>query len=306
MDAEQAVHTLLQDLDADLRGKFPSTVNGQSGLQDATGRSPADPVPRPARPYVLLDTPSTLAHATQGDVMRLSGLSMSRITQGDQHDTAAHTAVHVAGQQVSLYSHQGQLQIKAAAGPVSVQAHTDALEILADQSVQILSVNDRITISAKNSIEIVAGDSKVALKGGDVEFSTPGTFEVKSATHNFMGGGSGRTSLSALPQSSTNPVLDGAVAALASMAPTLGVKPKVHPLRYYEQFRALDELTGEPVAGQRYRIEFADGRMVRGRTDAQGLTRRVMTEAGVGLKLFWEAKPQSPARDASASVDQSC
>jgi hypothetical protein len=68
----------------------------------------------------------------------------------------------------------------------------------------------------------------------------------------------------------------------------------------------LDEITGEPVAGQRYRIEFADGRIVRGRTDALGLTRRVMTEAGVGLKLFWEAKPHSPARDASAPVDQEC
>jgi type VI secretion system secreted protein VgrG len=245
VEPEQAVHTLVQDLDPAVRGKFPATVDGQSGLQDASGRSPADPVPRPARPYVLLDTPSTLAHATQGDVMRLSGLSMSRITQGDQHDTAAHTAVHVAGQQMSLYSHQGQLQVKAAAGPVSIQAHTDALEILADQSVQILSVNDRITISAKNSIEIVAGDSKVTLKGGDVEFSTPGTFEVKSATHNFLGGGSGSAELPALPQGKlTEPPVD--------------VELHFH----------YDDLS--PVANAPYKITFEDGSTRQGTLDASG------------------------------------
>jgi len=244
-DADQALHTLTQDLDPKERGKHPSHVNGQEAKQPKSGRQLSDPVPRPARPYLLLDTPGTLAHATPGDVMRLSGLSTSRITQGDQHDAAAHTALHLAGEQVSLYTHEGQLQIKAAAGPVSLQAHADKLEILADQTVQILSVNDSIRIEASSKIEIVAGDSKITLQGGNIELSTSGSFEVKSSTHNFLGGGSGNSTLPALPQGKLS-------------EPPADVELHFH----------YDDLS--PVVNAPYKITFEDGTTRQGTLNAAG------------------------------------
>jgi uncharacterized protein (DUF2345 family) len=76
----------------------------------------------------------------------------------------------------------------AANGPVSLRAHTDALSILADQSVTITSVNDEIRIGANQQIQLVAGQSAITLNGGDIDFTTPGAFTVHGATHAFLGG----------------------------------------------------------------------------------------------------------------------
>ncbi|MFN7693848.1 MAG: DUF2345 domain-containing protein [Burkholderiales bacterium] len=291
-EADQALHTLTQDLDTKERGKHPSHVNGQEAKQPKSGRALEDPVPRPARPYLILDTPSTLAHATPGDVMRLSGLSTSRITQGDQHDTAAHTALHLAGEQVSLYTHEGQLQVKAAAGPVSLQAHADKLEILADQTVQILSVNDSIRIEAQSKIEIVAGDSKITLQGGNIELSTSGSFEVKSSTHNFLGGGSGSAKLPSLPKHGADLVqfepLAAVVPAVASAAAAKVLKrPKLERERFDEAFKLLDP-DGQPLPRVAFKAQSVkDAKKARTKTDGGAV--RVVTAAAepVTFELRW-------------------
>jgi type VI secretion system secreted protein VgrG len=87
----------------------------------------------------------------------------------------------------------------AANGPVSLRAHTAALSILADQSVSITSVNDEIRISANQQIQLIAGQSGITLKGGDIDFVTPGAFTVHGATHGFEAGGSGVAALPGLP-----------------------------------------------------------------------------------------------------------
>nr|WP_310739945.1 DUF2345 domain-containing protein [Inhella proteolytica] len=202
-------------------------------------------MPRPDRPYLLLDSPSSLAHTSAGDVVSVSGQHTTRVSQGDQHETAAHTGVQVSGQHTSLYTHEGELQVKATAGPVSLHAHSDTLEILADQSVQILSVNDSIRIQAKDKIEIVAGDSTLVLRGGDIDFFTPGTFLIKSAIHDFKGGGSGPAVLPALPQGKTD-----------------------EPPTEIELNYDYDDLT--PVQGAAYKVTFEDGTVRQGKLDASG------------------------------------
>ena len=51
---------------------------------------------------------------------------------------------------------------------VSLQAHTDQLEILADGAVTVISVNDSIEIKAKEKIVLQAGQAAVTLEGGDI------------------------------------------------------------------------------------------------------------------------------------------
>ncbi len=46
-------------------------------------------------------------------------------------------------------------------GTVSLCAYTDALSILADQSLTIVSVNDEIRIGANDPIQFVAGQSSI-------------------------------------------------------------------------------------------------------------------------------------------------
>jgi hypothetical protein len=117
----------------------------------------------------------------------------------------------------------------------------------------------------------------VTLKGGDVEFSTPGTFEVKSATHNFLGGGSGPAELPALPQGKLN-------------EPT-----KLLELRY-----AYPDL--KPVVSAPFVVRFDDGTSRSGKLDTQGYA-RIENPPSAGQVFFGyderEAHPRSP-RQANA------
>lgn len=248
-DSGQAWTKLTQDLDPKQDGKHPDTVSGQDSRQPQAGsRTPQDPTPRTAKPHLVLDSAASLAAVTPGDYASLAGQHHSRTTQGDQHETAAHTHHQLTGEHFSLYAHAGQLQMKAAAGPVSLQAHTDALEILADQSLQILSVNDEIHILAKDSITLTGGDSSITLKGGDIEVKTSGTFEVKTATHEFLGGGSNPAELEALPNAKLNE------------------EPAFMELNLHDEWL-------QPVAGAPYVVVFEDGTRREGKLDANGHAR---------------------------------
>jgi type VI secretion system secreted protein VgrG len=60
-----------------------------------------------------------------------------------------------------------------------LRAHTDALQILADKDMSVISVNGEIRISASTKIELIAGQSSITLDGANIEFETTGAFAVK-------------------------------------------------------------------------------------------------------------------------------
>lgn len=59
------------------------------------------------------------------------------------------------------------------------------------------------------------------------------------------------------------------------------------PGRFTEQYRAVDERSGAPLANVPYLIELADGRTLRGKTDALGLTARVSSHAPEQVSVTW-------------------
>ena len=205
-EASQSIEQLIQSLDPQRDGRYEGSVNGQPAQKEDASRQPTGPVERPAKPTLTLDTPSTLAQITEAGIAQFAGQDSAWVTQGDWHETAAHTFSLVAGRTASWYVHEQGIQAKAANGPVSLRAHTDRLEILADQDVQVLSVNDEITISAQTRIELIGGDSSVTLDGGDITFKTPGSFVVKAATHNWEGAGGGAVGIAHLPAGTVNGV----------------------------------------------------------------------------------------------------
>ncbi|HEY0819462.1 MAG TPA: type VI secretion system Vgr family protein [Rhizobacter sp.] len=245
--AQEAVQGLLDALDIDQDGKHPSEQQGSS-------RDAKDPVAQFAKPYIVFDTPSAAITASPASIASYSGQDTTIAAQGDVHATAAHTASLVSGETTSLYTHEGELQTIAANGRLSLRAHTDALELLADQDITVISVNDEITITAKERIEIVGGDSKVVLHGGNIEFATPGSFTVKAASHSWAGGGKGNASLSPLPT---------------------GLQPSDGP--FIGQY-VLNKTDERPFEGYRYRIVDGDRVLLEGMTTPTGQTGLVSTD----------------------------
>jgi type VI secretion system secreted protein VgrG len=265
-DAAKAQADFIDQIDPQAKGKYTSAVNGHSAMKAMVGSRELDadqPVEKFASSIVLMDSAASINWATPASTVIYAGQQLHWTTQSDLHMTAAHTLSSVAGNAANLFTHSGGIRAIAANGPVSLQAHTDQLEILADDSITVISVNDGIEIKAKEKIILQAGRSSITLDGANIIFACPGKFTVKGGQHLFDAGASKSAKLSKLPDS----------------------RMKI----YKERLRAIDATTGTPVASLPYRIELEDGTVISGRTDSDGKTEQVATADPAILKVFWNS-----------------
>ena len=140
-----------------------------------------------------------------------------------QHLIAAQTWNHLNGKPGKKL-----LEAVAANGPVSLQAHTDKLEILADKEVTVISTTSTISINAKTKIVLKAGQTSITLDGANITFACPGTFSVKGALESLDSG--------------------------ASSAAVLGRLPDSRVKRFDEQFQLKDP-NGKPLQEVYYKVE---------------------------------------------------
>jgi type VI secretion system secreted protein VgrG len=150
-------------------------------------------------PVVLMDSASTINWATPASTVIYAGQQLHWTTQADVHFTAGYTVASVAAGAAAFFTHSGGIQAFAGNGPLSLQAHTDQLEILADKAITVISVNDAIEIKAKEKIVIQAGQSAITLEGGNITFACPGNFTVKGGKHTFDSAGRQSANLASLP-----------------------------------------------------------------------------------------------------------
>jgi type VI secretion system secreted protein VgrG len=234
-DAATAQTDFTALLDPKEKGKFDNAVNGQTALKAKSGARELDaaqPVEKFGASVVLMDSPASINLATPASTVLYAGRQLSFTTQSDLHMRAAHTASMVAANAVSLFTHGGGIQAIAGNGPVSLQAHTDGLEIVADKEITVISVNDCIEIKAKQKIVLQAGQSAITLEGGDITFACPGKFSVKGGKHLFDKGASRNSALDALPDTRFK--------------------------TFAQQVRAIHEPTGEAITQMPYKLETAD------------------------------------------------
>ena len=246
--ALQAHSDFICAIDPQQSGKHPASVNGQQAFKARAGSRELDtgaPVEKFATPLVLLETPASTHWASPASTAVFAGQQLQWTTQGDSHWSAGATVASVSGEASSLFSHAGGIQAYAGNGPLSLQAHTDALEILSDQAITVVSVNGDIQILAKNKVTLQAGQSAVELDGGNITFTCPGTFTVKGGAHPFEGPGSDAAQL---------PVLPSGV-----------ISPKQENLELVHQYH-----DGEGIKGAKYTAKLSNGEIRTGTLDASG------------------------------------
>jgi type VI secretion system VgrG family protein len=242
--ANRAQTDLQQAIDPRQDGHYTGPVNGQSATKpQGAQRDGGDPVERFAQPAALLETPASLALTTPGSAASFAGEHHHLTSQRDTHLAAGATLSTVSGDAASLYAADGGMKIIANHGPVSIEAHTDAMQILADQSVTVTSTTDRIDVLAKDKLVLQAGQSTITLDGPNITIACPGNFTVKSGTHEWLGGESQAAPLPALPNG-TMPLT------------TLKLDHRYHDDK------------GLPLAD--YEATLADGSVRKGKLDGQG------------------------------------
>jgi len=231
--ANDAQVAFLAQIDPEQEGKHAGAVGGHTALKATSGSRDLDaaqPVEKFATPVMLLDGASSINWASPASTVVFAGGQLQWTAQSDMQWTAGHTISAVAANAIGLFTHSGGIQAIAANGPVSLQAHTDQLEILADKEITIISVNDVIEIKANQKIVLQAGQSSVTLEGGDITFACPGNFTVKGGQHIFDGGAAQAPALPPLPTALT------AVLSASQMIK----QPGTHSLRF--AFAGADEI----------------------------------------------------------------
>ena len=317
----------LKQLDPMQLGKFASEVNGQQALKPKSlaerTLDPQQPVEQFAQAVVHIDSAASMNFATAASSLLYAGEHLQWCTQADTHWAAAHSIANVSGTATSLFTHSGGLQAIAANGQVSLQAHTDALKLLADNDVTVISANGHIEIKAKKKISLMAGQAAVTLEGGNISFACPGKITVKGGQHLFDKGahkaavleklldsrfklfdeqfqlkGSNGTPIPDLPYKITTAEgdvyrgisdKDGYAERISTMdrsqikiEPDDSVlhKPKVG---FDEQIQFVNA-NEVPLTHVPYAMKLANGTVIKGVTDNQGMTQRVVTKMPVAIK----------------------
>ncbi|QID19237.1 type VI secretion system tip protein VgrG [Nitrogeniibacter mangrovi] len=246
LNANKQQTEFIDSLDPAKDGTFDGSVGGQEAKKAQPGsRTPGEPTERFATPTLVTEGPDDIGLSTPASTVLFASQHVHATVHEDLHIASAKTYATTAGEAASLFTHSGGIKSIAAAGSHTIQAHTDEMEILADESVTVTSSNDEIHILAKDTIVLKAGQSSVTLKGGDITFACPGTFSVKGAGNAFEG--------------------PGRVPAKVDDLPTgrIGREPNWLDL----------ELRGweaQPIKHTRYLVTFADGSSRRGTLDANG------------------------------------
>ncbi|MCQ6963984.1 type VI secretion system tip protein VgrG [Aromatoleum toluolicum] len=248
LTANRNQSAFIDALDATREGHFTGSAGGQDVRKARPGsRDPDAPAERFPRPFIVTEGPDDIGLSTPASALHFAGGNLHATTQKDFHAAAARSFSATVGAGASWFSHSGGIRSIAAAGRQTIQAHTDAMEILADQSVSITSSNDEIHVLAKDRIVLQAGQSSVTLQGGDITFACPGTFSVKGAGHAFEGPARGHASLAPLPSSQTE-------------------------MREWIEISHFDA-EGEAFVGQGYTIHFEGNQVIDGKLDGNGFAR---------------------------------
>ena len=203
-DGDQAWQHHADQMDPQAQGRYEGSVGGQEAKK-AQGRALTDPVERFAKPLLHLDTPVSASFVTPTSILLFSGQDTSVSAQGDVHSTSAHSFSAVSGQTTSLYTHSGGIKAITANAGLSLRAHTDAQQIWSEKDLTVQSTTDEVRIQASKSITLTAGQSQIVIEGGNITFTCPGTWTVKGASHDWLGGGNGAAQLSGLPSGSVKP-----------------------------------------------------------------------------------------------------
>jgi uncharacterized protein (DUF2345 family) len=200
LTALKSTTQLREKIDPQVDGKYSGEVNGQSAMKPDDGRTPgSNPVERFAAALLLAESPEQIIWTTPASAVAYAGQNLQMTVQQDLHISAGETVSTVSGEHTALFAQEGPIKVIAANGPVSLQANTGELELLADQAITITATDNRIDVLAQQKVVLQAGNSAITLEGGDITFSCPGTFTVKAGQHPFLGGASDAAAVPALP-----------------------------------------------------------------------------------------------------------
>lgn len=197
------------------------------------------------RPIVAVSAPAGAVIASQQNVVLGAESTIDALSVGDTRVAAGGSLLMRAARGMSLFAYKFGMRLVAATGNIRIETQNGDVEITSLGRIKLIA-SKGIELQSPE-IKMVAQGAQVNYGGGAITEQSTGTHTIKSANFKHMKGGSGSPEELKLPSTE---------------------------VEHDQQVMMVDQVTGEPLPNQRYRITLEDGTVFEGKSDSGGKTER--------------------------------
>lgn len=205
------------------------------------------------QPVVALSAPAGVAVTSQDNIAIGAQTHVDVVSIGNTQLSVGRKLLARVSESISLFAHRLGIKLIAASGKLELQTHGGDIELTSAKRI-VLTAADEIVLQAPK-LRLVAQGAQVEIGGGAITQQSSGEHTIKSSKFAHVKPGGGSPAAVTLPKSES-----------------------AHDLQTVLRWMGTDE----PMTNQRYRITMEDGRSFEGRTDAAGLTERVLSTIPFG------------------------
>ncbi|MDR3391952.1 MAG: type VI secretion system Vgr family protein [Sulfuriferula sp.] len=214
-------------------------------------------LPHHTDPIISLIAKNDLSLTARQDMQMHAGETLNLLNADDsQHTTGGVWRIH-SGQAIGLTAGgmkrnaTAGIQLIAAQGDTTIQAHNDAISLKAKANLDIKSAQTNIDLAAATDITLrTAGGAGITIAGGNITVQCPGKLTVQAGQKSFMGGTSANYALPEMP----------------------------HGKLYSAAYQVNGE-DSKPLAGTQYMMKLPNGEVHYGITDKQGNSRTAYSDS---------------------------
>ncbi len=168
---------------------------------------------------ILLSAPQGIGAVTAASLLLKSGKALY-VQSSDEINLAAAQRLSVhANQAISLLAQQEGLRLVSGKGPLEIESHADAMNLIAQQDITLQTVQGHLQLTAKNGITLGCGGAYIRITPqGEIQIHGPGLISIKGK-HRLNPGTSEKFPLPELPSSVCKECLKKAYAAAQGYVP---------------------------------------------------------------------------------------
>ena len=132
--------------------------------------------PELQQPYLLIGSAAGIALATEHSLHFAGNQHIALTSAQDTDMTVGKRLSASVAKGISLFSQSLGIKAFAAKGKVKIQAQSDAVEVIADQVLKLISAKSKVEIAAHDEILLTAKGSYTKINGKGIEHGTPKSF----------------------------------------------------------------------------------------------------------------------------------
>ena len=187
----------LEQLNADTQLNYGSAAKGMAGTtgqlrnagdtEAAISNGGRGQTTGYRQPLLIASAPADIATATPQNTHLHSGKQLTLSTGEDINLASGKSLLASVAESISLFAQAAGAKLFAAKGNIEIQAQNDRIELTARDSVRITSTARTVEIAAQDEILLTSGGAYIRIKDGNIDIHAPGTVDVKGVKKTIGG-----------------------------------------------------------------------------------------------------------------------